>query len=61
MNMPRIPGKDNYRVVISKYFDYDIFVQASDPEEAERLARQRYPDHRLLSVEKYNYWEPGVL
>ena len=55
--MTRLAGRDNYKVVVSHYFDYEIFVQGLNEENARELATQRYPDHRILSIEKYNYWE----
>lgn len=55
--MTRLAGRDNYKVVISKYFDYEIFVQGINEDDALAMAAKTYPDHRILSVEKYNYWE----
>ena len=56
--MTRFAGKDNYRVVVRNYFDYDIYVQAASVEEALAIAEKTYgKDHQILSAEKFNYWE----
>ena len=56
--MSRFPGRDNYRVVVRNYYDYEIFVQATDPCDAREIAEKTHgKDHKILTVEKYNYWE----
>ena len=56
--MSRWPGKDTYRVLVRNYYDYDIHVQAGSVEEALAIAEKTYgKDHKILSAEKFNYWE----
>lgn len=50
--------QNNYRAIFRGTYDYPVFVRANDIVEAREIAQKTYGGcHKLISLEKYNFWE----
>ena len=47
---------NTYSVIISNYFDVEVFIKAKTEEEVRERVSRMYKGHRIIKVELNNSW-----